>query len=326
MNVVTANENKNIIDRLDFDIIKRIDGEYDVKELMGKLTNLYFNKLVIDITSIKDYRNVNIFNELKQYVDPNKVIILLNSDSIVNSRDYVSNMIKAGFYNFSRNFEGIKFLYGNPNDYEKVKHFVVDDTEVIPFNGVEEIQEIDEPSLSFDGKKVIGLIDLTDHAGASTLTNMMVRQLNNHGYKAYGIEMFRQDLIYYRSDNLSSCMNKNDLDIKLKQLTDAEAIIIDLNEFGEANIYCDEILYLVEPSYIRLTKLLRKNRNAFSERKNDKIVLNMSFVTENDKPDFEYELKCKVFANIPPINDRNKNSNDINDLLYKLGFKNVKEM
>ena len=69
MNVVTANENKNIIDRLDFDIIKRIDGEYDVKELMGKLTNLYFNKLVIDITSIKNYRNVNIFNELKKILN-----------------------------------------------------------------------------------------------------------------------------------------------------------------------------------------------------------------------------------------------------------------
>ena len=27
--------------------------------------------------------------------------------------------------------------------------------------------------------------------------------VDNHGYKAYGIEMFRQDLIYYRSDNLT---------------------------------------------------------------------------------------------------------------------------
>ena len=84
-------------------------------------------------------------------------------------------------------------------------------------------------------------MNLTDHAGASTLTNMMVRQLNNHGYKAYGIEMFRQDLIYYRSENLFSCMNKNDLDIKLRQLGDAEAVIIDLNEFGEAYEYCDDI-------------------------------------------------------------------------------------
>ncbi len=323
MNVVTANENKNIIDRLDFDIIKRIDGEYELTDLMSKLTNLYYNKIVIDITSIKDYRNMNLFNELKKYVDPNKVIILLNSDSIVNSREYISNMIKAGFYNFSRNFEGIKFLYGTPNDYEKVKHFIQEDIDIIPME-IEEIPE--EPSLAFTGKKIIGLVDLTDHAGASTLTNMMVRQLNNNGYKAYGIEMFRQDLIYYRSDSLFSCMNKNDLDIKLRSLNDAEAIIIDLNEFGEKEKYCDDILYLVEPSYIRLTKLLRKNKNAFLDHKNDKIVLNISFVTEYDKSDFEYELKCKVFDNIPPINDRNKNSGEINDLLYKLGFKNVKKV
>ncbi len=53
MNVVIANENKNIIDRLSIDIIKRIDGEYEVRELMGKLVNLYFNKMIIDITAIK---------------------------------------------------------------------------------------------------------------------------------------------------------------------------------------------------------------------------------------------------------------------------------
>ncbi len=324
MNVVIANENKNIIDRLDIDIIKRIDGEYEVRELMSKLVNLYFNKMIIDITSIKNYRNPSIFEELKQFVDPSKVIILLNSDSIVNSKNYISAMIKSGFYNFSRNFEGIKFLYNTPNDYNKVKHFIVDDdVEVIPFI---ETNEIEQPSLAFAGKKIIGLMNMTDHAGASTLTNMMVRQLNSHGYKTYGIEMFRQDLIYYRSDNLFSCMNKNDLDLKLRQLTDAEAVIIDLNEFGEAYDYCDDIIYLVEPSYIKLTKLLKKNKNAFLDRKNDKIVLNMSFVNDSDKADFEYELKCKIFDIIPPINDRNKNSESVNNVLYKLGFKNVKTM
>ena len=325
MNVVIANENKNIIDRLSIDIIKRIDGEYEVRELMGKLVNLYFNKMIIDITAIKNYRNPNIFGELRQYIDPSKVIILLNSDSIVNSKDYISCMIKAGFYNFSRNFEGINYLYNTPNDFSKVKHFIDDENvEVIPYIDTNAI--VEQPSLAFAGKKIIGLMNLTDHAGASTLTNMMVRQLNNHGYKAYGIEMFRQDLIYYRSENLFSCMNKNDLDIKLRQLADAEAVIIDLNEFGEASGYCDDILYLVEPSYIKLTKLLKKNKNAFLDRKNDKIVLNMSFVNDADKADFEYELKCKIFDIIPPINDRNKNNESVNDVLYKLGFKNVKTM
>lgn len=52
----------------------------------------------------------------------------------------------------------------------------------------------------------------------------------------------------------------------------------------------------------------------------------MSFVNDADKADFEYELKCKIFDIIPPINDRNKNNESVNDVLYKLGFKNVKTM
>mgnify|MGYP000543262783 FL=1 len=75
-----------------------------------------------------------------------------------------------------------------------------------------------------------------------------------------------------------------------------------------------------------MKELLKKNKNAFLDRKNDKIVLNMSFVNDADKADFEYELKCKIFDIIPPINDRNKNNESVNDVLYKLGFKNVKTM
>ena len=36
MNVVTANQNKEIIDRLDIDIIKRIDGEYELRDLLRR--------------------------------------------------------------------------------------------------------------------------------------------------------------------------------------------------------------------------------------------------------------------------------------------------
>ena len=34
MNVVTANQNKSIIDRLDIDIIKRIDGQFELREFI----------------------------------------------------------------------------------------------------------------------------------------------------------------------------------------------------------------------------------------------------------------------------------------------------
>lgn len=319
MNVVTSNENKEIIDRLDIDIIKRIDGEYELRELLSKFVNLYFNKMIVDITSIKDYKNLDVMANLAKAVDPSRVILLLNDDAEVNSSFYMSNLIKCGFYNFTRNYEGIKFLYNTPNSYDNVKHLLLSDEEAE--RKQVEFKETHEVVYQATGeRRIIGLVNLTNHAGATSLTNMMVRQLNQAGIMAVGLEMFKQDLMFYHDPNLSACFNRQDLESKLKLYEDVSAVIIDLNEFGEADKFCDEILYLIEPSYVMLTKLLKKNRNAFAEMKDKKVVLNKSFVNDQEIPDFEYESRIKVFDNIPPLNDRDKNIQNINELLEKLGF------
>lgn len=319
MNVVTSNENKEIIDRLDIDIIKRIDGEYELRELLSKFVNLYFNKMIVDITSIKDYKNLDVMANLAKAVDPSRVILLLNDDPEVNSSFYMSNLIKCGFYNFTRNYEGIKFLYNTPNSYDNVKHLLLSDEEAE--RKQVEFKETHEVIYQATGeRRIIGLVNLTNHAGATSLTNMMVRQLNQAGIMAVGLEMFKQDLMFYHDPNLFACFNRQDLESKLKLYEDVSAVIIDLNEFGEADKFCDEILYLIEPSYVMLTKLLKKNRNAFAEMKDKKVVLNKSFVNDQEIPDFEYESRIKVFDNIPPLNDRDKNIQNINELLEKLGF------
>ena len=324
MNIVTANENKSIIDRLDIDIIKRIDGQYELRELLSKFVNLYFNKMIIDITSIENYQDIEVIRQLGKALDPSRIILLLNDNPVVNSSLYMSNLIGAGFYNFTRNFEGIKFLYSNPNSYDNVKHLVLSDEatkqEEVLAEQRAKAMEYDETS----GRKIIGIANLTTHAGATSLTNMMVRQLKAGGLKTIGIEMFRQDLIFYHDSDLMSCMNKSDLERTLKDHGDVNAVIIDLNDFGYADDYCDEVLYLVEPSYVKLTKLLKKDKNTFIERKGEKIVLNLSFVNDQEVPDFEYETKCKVFDNLPPMNDRDRNLKEINDLLRRLGF-NISE-
>ena len=318
MNVVTANQNKEIIDRLDIDIIKRIDGEYELRELLGKFVNLYFNKMIIDITSIKNYKDIKIIEELAKVVDPSRVILLLNNDPELNTPLYMSTLINCGFYNFTRNFEGIKFLYNTPNTYENVKHLMLSDAEQKAQMGA----YIASQNVVFKEikRQVIGLQNISVHSGSTSLVNMMVRQLRDNGINAVGIEMFKQDLIFYHEKFLFSCMNRQDLENKLRELTDCEAVIIDLNEFGEADKYCDEILYIIEPSYVKLTKMIKKNRNVLVEHKDDKILLNMSFVNNQEVPDFEYETKLKIFDNLPPLNDRNRNLPEINGLLGKLGF------
>ncbi len=322
MNVVTANKNKSIIDRLDIDIIKRIDGQYELRELLSKFVNLYFNKMIIDITSIENYQDIEIIKQLGKAIDPSRVIILLNDEPELNSPLYMSTLVANGFYNFTRNIEGIKYLYNNPNNLDSVKHLLLNksDVDAIIERQQEEAAER-EIAMQKAGKRlVVGISNLTDHAGSTSLANMMVRQLNAQGNKAIGIEMFRQDMLFYHDQNLMSCMNKFDLETALRKHEDANAVIIDLNEFGEASEFCDDILYLVEPSNVKLTKLLKKNRNAFLEKDGEKIVLNQSFVNDQEIADFEYETKCKVYDNLPPLNDRDMNLEEVNHLLQRLGF------
>ena len=181
-------------------------------------------------------------------------------------RRYLANLVKCGIYNFSRNLEGIKFLYNTPNSLSNVEYILNQ-----PKNGVgystgttsaSYLNDDKKSSLNVQtaGKKIIGLANLTIHAGASTLTNMMVRQLNAAGIPSIGIEINRQDLIYYRSDKLFSCMSRIELERVLRDNNDAVGVIIDLNDFPEADKYCNSIVYLVEPSFIRLTKCIRRNK------------------------------------------------------------------
>ena len=324
MNIITSNKNKAVMDKLEIDVIKRVDGEYELRDLLGKFVNLYFNKIIIDITSIKGYEDVNTILDLAKAIDPNRIIILLDDNPTVNSKLYLSTLVKNGIYNFTRNFEGITYLYEHPFKLEDVQYLLLSDEEEDKEKlAQEEANEANNQTLQNDNTHmVIGISNLTNHAGASTLTNLMVRQLNSHGYDAVGLEMFKQDLIFYHDDeHLISILSKLELESKLKLYENKNCIIIDLNDFTEADKYCDITLYLVEPSYIMLTKLLRRNKNAFLDHKDDYIVLNKSFVNEQEIPDFEYETKSSIFFNIPPVNDRNSDLEEINQLLTKLGYK-----
>lgn len=325
MNVIVVNENKALLDQLNVDIIKKIEGEYEVSELLSKFVNLYFDKLIIDVTSIRNYTSDEVMTNFAKSLDPSRVILLLNDNPVVNSNGYLANLVNNGLYNFSRNIEGIKFLYNTPNSLSNVEYILNQPKEGVSYSTGTTSNDVylnsdSKMSVHTAGKKIIGLSNMTMHAGASTLTNMMVRQLNNAGIPSIGVEINRQDLIYYRSDKLFSCMSRIDLERVLKDNNDAVGVIIDLNDFPEADKYCNTIIYLVEPSFIRLTKCIRRNKNAFAERKDDKVVLNMSFVSDDELYDFEIETGVKVFDNIPPINDRDTNSGEINEFLKKLGF------
>ena len=129
MNIITSNKNKAVMDKLEIDVIKRVDGEYELRDLLGKFVNLYFNKIIIDITSIKGYEDVNTILDLAKAIDPNRIIILLDDNPTVNSKLYLSTLVKNGIYNFTRNFEGITYLYEHPFKLEDVQYLLLSDEE-----------------------------------------------------------------------------------------------------------------------------------------------------------------------------------------------------
>ena len=74
---------------------------------------------------------------------------------------------------------------------------------------------------------------------------------------------------------------------------------------------CDDVIYLIEPSIIKLNKMMLINKNIFEKLYGKKIVLNKSTLSPKDITDFEYESHSKITFNIPPLNDR-----EINDGVF----------
>jgi hypothetical protein len=104
----------------------------------------------------------------------------------------------------------------------------------------------------------------------------------------------------------------------LLKAKDVDIILVDVNESKTEEI-CDDVLYLLEPSSIKLNKLLRKNRNVFRELDGKKLILNKSLLDSKDVLDFEGEAMTRVFYNVPPLNDRVSNK-ILDGFLNKLGF------
>ena len=321
MNVIVANKKKELLDKLNIDIIKSLDGEFDIEELIGIFTNFFFNKMIIDITAIKNYTDISKLQKFSKAIDMSKVILLLGDSAFESSKEFISDIISLGIYNFTNTYEGVLELFNKPNTYEDVKKYHFDSS----FRGglVDEVEEKEIADYSLveefeDGLRVIGVQDLTDGAGATTLTVQMVKQLN-FNYKAIGIEMNKQDFIFFTVPSLYSCTNKVDAIKKIREHKDCQVVVVDLNKFEWEGL-CNDIIYLVEPSTIKLTKLIRRNKVIFDEIRGKKIVLNKTNLTEKDVSDFEVELGTKVFKCVNNFNDRSERVLTVDELLVSLGF------
>lgn len=345
MNVIISNKNKEILDKLSIEVIKRLDGEYGVDEIIETFRNLFFNKMIVDITAIKDYQDIRNIQKLSVSFDTNKIILLLDANTTQTTPDYISKLISMGIYNFTTNAEGITYLYNNPNSYKDVAQYhsidsmIVDEPEqkttntvaIDPANSIENTDnmqqeeyketENEEIPTSNGKKRIIGIKSITPGAGATTLTYLMKKQLEKK-YNVLAVEVEKRDFIYFNDKELLSLSN-GIIGETLNTNNDKDVIIVDLNGSPTAENFCTETLYLIEPSIIKINRLLSIKPKILTEIREKRIILCPSLLTDKDVKDFEYESRLKVFYNLKPVDDHTK-SEEITKLLIKLGFNKLK--
>ena len=314
MNVIVSNKNQDILSNLDIDLIKSINGEFTPEEIAAQFpSNFYFNKMVLDITAIKGYQNINVIQELSLLIDMSKVVLFLDDSDAVNAPIYLSQLVSMGIYNFTKNIDAVKFLIDNPNTYKDVASYHqlnnVSSSKSSSLNTTS-VDQVEDSRL-----RVIGFKNVTSGAGATTLVYILKKQLEKL-YGVLAVEVGKNDFTYLndkalqRTDDLASFINQNQR---------SEVILVDLNE-ADGEDLCTDIIYLIEPGLIKLNKLIRKDSMIFDKLKGKKIVLNRSILSDKDVQDFENESASNIFFNIPNLDDKKEYYKVLEDFLVEMEF------
>ena len=131
------------------------------------------------------------------------------------------------------------------------------------------------------------------------------------------IEVGKRDFMYLNDKELIST-TEDDLSSVILRNRDKQVILVDLNK-TEPTI-CTDVIYLLEPSFIKLNKLMFRDRKVFERLKGKKIILSKSLLSSSDMAELEYEAKTKFFYNMPVLDDRRNNTEILEDLLIRLGI------
>ena len=314
MNVMVVNKYKELLMGLNIEVMKSIEGVFNVDEIIDTFTNFYYDKMILDITAIRDYQNTDNLQKLAMNINMENVILLLDDSPETATKSYLSKLISLGIYNFTRNAEGINYLLVHPHTYRDVVniHNLEDLDSVTNENGDTIVTS------STSGKmKIIGFKNMTQHAGATTLIYLLRKALS--ASKMVGaIEVNKVDFLYFNDKELvSTTTTELPKELMKKQLCDV--VFVDLNDYDDVSI-CAEVYYLIEPSTIMINKMLRKNKSVLETLKEEKVVLNKCVLNSDDVSTFEYETKLKVFATIPPVDDRQENIEAINKFISKMNL------
>lgn len=323
MNVLITNQQEAVLAGLEIEIIKTLRGEYDVEEIISQFSNFFFGRMILDVTAIKNYKDIVNYQKLSIGLPVDKIILFLSNEPEITNPSFISKLISMGFYNFGKNYEEVIYLVDHPNTYKDVAHMhqlepMVQASPVVVGSVQAPTQAVaSSPIPAAPLSRIIGFKNVTQHAGATTLVYLMKRELETiYGVSVLAVEVNKREFVYFNDSSLVS-VNKQDLMAQLLKARNYNVVLIDLNDCDDTS--CDEVIYLVEPSILRLNKLLRLDSEVFDKLKGKKIVLNKTLVAGGNIDTFEYETGVKVFDVIKPLDDRSSKPM-LSEFMAKLGL------
>ena len=267
--------------------------------------------------------NLNTVNSQNNYEDTNQDNYVESSQENQSALDY--QVDAANLANIINNYSDNSDMYSNQNvdtnsnpnqidlgvsnSDEKQNVFLVSDD----YQGVNNDLYYNKPK-----KLVIGFQNVTSHAGCTSLIYMVHKMLiTNMKKNVLSIEIGKNDFRLFRDNNMISA-NENNINDIINN-ANVDVILIDLNNYPD-NSLCNDVLYLVEPTTIKLNELMATRRDIFRELVNKKVVLNKSLLSPNDIRTLASEAGMGFFYNIEPLNDRIFNDS-ISKLINMLGIK-----
>lgn len=295
MNIVIVNQNQKLIDELRIDTLKRLTGIFDVNDIFREISSLNYDKVILDITALKGISDINTFKSLISFIKNDNLILVIGSINV--AREYIQTLIELGIYNFAYKSDHIAKLYQYPNTYDDAIVLINDDK---------------------NKPRIIGIKNVTKHAGATTLAYILKKRLEKTR-NIVALEIDKLDFNYFYDKTLIS-IPENKLEITVEKYYNNNIILIDLNESAKALDICDDVLYLVEPTAIKINQLMMVNPTVFQNLKDKKVILNKSNLDKNEIKEFESEAHFKIFYNLPSINERKKDNQYINELINKLNL------
>lgn len=311
MDTVISNKYSSVLNELDIEVSKKLEGEYTVDEIISQFKNFFFNKMFLDITAIKDYKDLTNLQKLSMSIDMDKVILLLDKDdSISDSEPFLAKLVNMGIYNFTKDKNSLMYLYTNPNVYRDVAYLQKIDTG-------ENNSSTTNSSHFVPSRRIIGIKNITDSAGSTSLIYMLKKVLSNY-YSVMALEVDKRDFTYFK-DKDTLTVKSDEISTVIDKYNSIDIFLLDLNKSNK-DYLCTDVLYLIEPSILKLNKLAMINPKALNDIKGKKVVLNKSLLSESEIADFEVETRIKVYYAVPPLNDKKDNSDILSPLLEKLGY------